>query len=172
MAMTPEPAERDQLPDLDEADLAWLRTAADDLRHHVDDRWVEVSRRILTTALSATRRSRPIRALSATGPVHVNEQVIIAYLREAVDNAVPAATMTGITVHTSGGETFDGLTIEMVAPYGVPLIPLADRTREVAADVLNGILGLLAPPIMVSTMHVHFGDVARLGPPAQDRRSQ
>lgn len=63
----PDPATnpaRAQQPSADErtGDPATLAAATQALRQHVDDRWVEMSDRVLSKALAATRRSLPVSA--------------------------------------------------------------------------------------------------------------
>lgn len=137
--------------------------AAHLLRRHVDSRWVEIADHLLSQALTATRRSYPVRALAAGGRVHVSEQVLVAYLRAAIADVAGAAP-TNIVVRTDAGYRYTGVAIELIAHYGQPLLPIADRVRELAAATLTELLGPVTPQVTVTTMHVHIGDVTETDP--------
>jgi len=93
-------------PSADErtGDPATLAAATQALRQHVDDRWVEMSDRVLSKALAATRRSLPVRAhdLGGGGALYVSEQVLTAYIRDAIA-PMPAAAPTQIHIHADTG---------------------------------------------------------------------
>lgn len=168
MAMTPQDPQRPPLADArrdDEGlDVARLEEAADNLRERSDPRWVEISDRVLAKSLAATRRSRPVRAQARTGHVYVSEQVLIAYLREAIDDAVHDSALAHVGIEIQGRNTFAGATIQLVARFGVELLPIADRVRELARSRLAQLLGDVTPSVRVQTMHVHFCDVVRGDP--------
>lgn len=158
----PEPSSRDEAR-LAQARLeqARLEQATRALRDHVDQRWVEISDRVLATALTVTRRSLPVLAQAPGGPVHVSEQVLVTYLRDAV-SVVADARIEEILIATGDAGTYTGVTISISARYGMPLLPIADRIRDLATARLQNILGPIAPPVTVTTMHVHIADVHRV----------
>jgi hypothetical protein len=144
-----------------------LRRATEALRAVDDDRWVEIAPRILQTALGASRRTRPVRATAASGPLQISDRVIVEYLREALDGAVPGAAVDRITVRLAGRDTFDGLVIELLVRYGVAVIPVADLVREIASGVLRR-LGVESVEVSIRTTHVHVVDVTRTDPNTYD----
>lgn len=166
MAMNPTDRTR-PTDDGSERDDAVLLRATEALRAVDDDRWVEVAPRVLQAALGASRRTRPVRASAASGPLQISDQVIVSYLRDALDGAVPGTAVDRITVRLAGRDTFDGLLIEMLVQYGVAVIPVADRVREIAADVLRR-LGVESVEVSISTTHVHVLDVTRADPHTHD----
>lgn len=167
--MTPcHPPEADENP----AGVAVLEAATADLRAAGDSRWIEVSDRVLAKAMTATRRSHPVRAQATSGPVHVSEQVLVTHLRAAVDEQVPGSAPVHIYVHTSGQDRFSGTTVCLVAEYGRPLLPIADRVRDVVHTELSTLLGPVIPKVSEHTMHVHFCGVTEGHPhrlPAEGR---
>ena len=170
MAMTPDEASRPMIgADLPGEDV--LAAAAADLRDRVDPRWVAISDRVLASALTATRRSRPLRAQAASGPVSVSEQVLIAHVRHALDGRVPGTAVAAIHVNIEGRDSFSGLIIEIVAEYGRPLLPLADRVHALAAAELVSVLGPLDPLVSVRATHVHVNDVTRGDPQEADSKA-
>lgn len=76
MEMTPDMPRREPLPG-DPPQASALGLAAAALRRRADERWVEVSDRVVSRAMTVTRRSQPIRAQASTGPIQVSEQVVI-----------------------------------------------------------------------------------------------
>ena len=171
MAMNPAPP-RSTVgtdPREDTPEDALLAEAAQSLRARVDPRWVEISDRVLAKVLTATRRSHPVRAAARTGPVHVSEQVLIAYLRDAIDGQVPGSALAGVHVEIEGRDTFSGVTIQVLVQYGRPILPMADRIHEIAAGRLAELLGALAPPVDVRATHVHVSDVTRGDPQTAHR---
>ena len=159
----PEDAPEDG-PQLSARDEALLAEAAQSLRRHTDARWVEVSSTILSSALRATRRSRPVRAGAPGGTVHISEQVIVSYLREALDGHIPGTAIAGIHLDIADHDTFNGVLIDMIIQYGTEILPVADHTRAIAATVLEELLGPLADGIYIRTSHVHVSDVTTHDP--------
>jgi len=94
--------------------------------------------------------------------VHVSQQVVVGYLRDAVD-AVDDCEVVTIRVD-SDGDVCTGVVIALAVRYGTPLIPLADRVRERAEGRLQELLGPVAPPVTVAHLHVHVVDVTRGDP--------
>ena len=137
---------------------AMLEQATQSLRDHADQRWVQISGRVRNRALRATRTSLPVRAQAATGPVHISEQVLITYVRDAI-STVRHAKIQDVNITTEGIDTYTGVTITIWARYGAPLIPIADTIRDLANQRLTQLLGPIAPPVSVSTMVVHIEDV-------------
>jgi len=135
-----------------------LEQATQSLRDHVDQRWVQISDRVRSRALGATRTSLPVRAQAATGPVHISEQVLITYLRDAI-STVAHAKIQDIIITTEGVDTYTGVTIIIWARFGAALIPIADAIRDLANQRLTQLLGPIAPPVSVTTMAVHVEDV-------------
>lgn len=157
MAMNSPEAQRPD-PHVPAQDEALLREATTALQAVADDRWVEIAPRILERALMASRRSRPIRATAPSGPIQISEQVIVSYLQDALDGAVAGSAVAGISVQLAGRNSFDGVLIELLVQFGLPILPLADRVRAIAADVLTT-LGVDSAQIFISTAHVHVTDV-------------
>ncbi len=130
------------------------------LRDHVDDRWVEIADRVLARALTATRRSLPVRAHSDNGGLHFSEQVLVAMVRDAVSGVVEAA-VDQVQIETNDRDVYTGVTIQVVAEFGAPLLEVADEIRDLAAQRLEELLGPVSPPVTVTTMHVHVDDVTK-----------
>ncbi len=147
-----------------------LRDAAAILRERVDERWVEISDRVLAKALAATRRSHPVRAHAPGGPIQVSEQVLIAHLRDAVDGRVAGSAVERIHVEIEDRDTFARVIIEVIAQYGEALLPIADQIHALAASELSTLLGPLAPQVSVRATHVHFSDVVRGDPQSSTSR--
>ncbi|WP_380168887.1 hypothetical protein [Jannaschia sp. R86511] len=145
-----------------------LRSAIESLRSRRDPRWVEVSDRILDTALRATRPSASVVVSTPTGPVRVSEQVITAYLRDALDAAIPGVAMMRLVLQVEGRDHLGGLTICMVARYGTNLLLAADRTRDLTRVALETVLGPNSVAVEVAPMRVHFEDVLPGDPAVED----
>lgn len=154
MALTPD---SERIPEED----AILRAAASMLRAQADERWVEISDRVLDKALRVTRRSMPVRAASASGPVNVSEQVLITGIRGALE-PVAGAIPTAIRVHTDERNHYTGVLICVTVDFDSPILPAADDIRDRAEQALTTMLGPITPPVTVSTMHVHVDDVEHL----------
>ncbi len=168
-----------EVPSDDLAVQARLREAADDLRAHVDERWVEVANVVLSRALTATRPSPPVRAQAPTGPVEIAEQVLVSYLRDSIDQLDDCEVVTiGIDTRPEHGidgrgEVCTGVLVALAVRYQTVLIPLADRVREVAVSRLAQMLGPVEPAVSVSVVHVHIADVTRGDPKlTTDERSR
>ena len=141
-----------------------LARAASEIRRQANQRWVEIADRVTAAALSATRTSTPIRASAPGGRVWIAEQVLVAYLRQAVDDEVPDAAATAISVRVAGRETLDSVGIHLTVRYGTLLLPIADHARTVAARVLTDLLGPVDSEVDSRAMHVHIADVTRGDP--------
>ena len=136
---------------------ALLRTAAADLRSHVEARWVEVADALTSRALRASRPSPPVWAQAPSGPVRVAEQVVVTYLRDRL-NPVAGCEVHNVRLEVRE-ERCTGVVIVVVAQFGQRLIPLADDLRTRAESVLAEVLGQDMAPVTVTQMHVHVADV-------------
>lgn len=139
-----------------------LARAADELRGHQDQRWVEIEDLVLSRILLATRRSRPVRAETPDadndGRTYVSEAVLTAYLADALDD-IPGSAVDEFLIATDRDNNYTGITIVVCVQFGQIIIPLADRLRQAAESVLTTLLGASSPPITVTGMHVHVDDV-------------
>ena len=158
MAMTPDHNTRE--PGTQHATA--LDTAADGLRHHTDDRWVEIADNMLNQALRTSRASHPVRGVTPNSSFHVSEQVLTSAVHASLD-AVDHCEANAIDIHTDG-DTYTGITVAITAQYGQRLIAVADQVREQAQHQLTQILGPVDPPVTVTTMHVHISDISTQNP--------
>jgi len=143
---------------------AALKTASAALRAHADQRWVEISDRVLAKAMTATRRSHPIRAHASSGAIQISEQALISYLRAAIDATVPGTALAHISLQVTGRDELSGVIIQLIAPYGTPLLTIADDIRTRAIQCLLEVLGPSATPVTVTHLHIHFCDVVETNP--------
>jgi len=134
-----------------------LETAAQALRDHTEERWVEIAESMLARVLATTRPSHPVRGKARAATFHVSEQVLTSYVLDAV-GAIPGVEVDAMRIH-SEQDRYTGIDIVITARYGLPLLPVADIIRQAARDRLVTLLGEQVPPISVSTMHVHVEDV-------------
>ncbi|SDU76866.1 hypothetical protein [Jiangella alkaliphila] len=148
MAMTPDPR---RTPDHQaeagdsrtEPDLTVLDDAAAALRSYTDQSWAGASQRILDHVLTATRRSRPVRGRAATGPFHVSDQVLTAYLRAAVDD-LDDAELTSVRLDLDD-DRLRAVTLGITVRYPEPIHPIAARVRATAMEALRAVLGSAEP---------------------------
>jgi len=143
---------------------AALKAASAALRAQADQRWVEISDRVLAKAMTATRRSHPIRAQASSGAIQISEQALISYLRAAIEATVPGTTLAHISLQVRGRDELSGVIIQLIAQYGTPLLPIADEVRTRAIQCLHQILGPSATPVTVTHLHIHFCDVSETNP--------
>jgi len=143
---------------------AALKTASAALRAQADQRWVEISDRVIAKAITATRRSHPIHAQASSGPIQISEQALISYLRAAINATVPGTALAHISLQARGRDELAGVTIQLIAPYGTPLLPIADDIRTRAIQCLLEVLGPSATPVTVTHLHIHFCDVDETNP--------
>ncbi|MDQ6716003.1 MAG: hypothetical protein M3Z83_07830 [Actinomycetota bacterium] len=141
-----------------------VRRAYLGLRSRLDERWVEIADDVVTTSLTATRRSRPVRAQGTTGPVQISESVLVSYLRDAIDGAVPGSALAGVQLSLGEGHQLVGVLIKLVGQYGLDLIPIADAVRLLAVARLVDLLGPVDTPVTVQALHVHYSDVTKHDP--------
>lgn len=146
-----------------------MGSVAQRLRDHTDDRWVEIESDLLAHVLATSRPSHPLRAQSATGAYAVSEQVLVAYLRDALDRA-PHCEVSAIYVHAYD-DVCTGVTVVMTAQYGHSLLEIADTVRLAADEVIDRVLGNVRPRVTVTDMHVHVDDISRADPKRGDLSS-
>ena len=147
----------DEWPENFESPL--LEAAATALRDRPNDRWVEISTRILSHALTAVRRSKPVRAQASGGVVHISEQVLTAHLQAALDG-ISGIELDRVSFDLDG-DVYRGLELIVTVQYNEPIIPLADAIRNAAAAELTNLLGPVTPAVTVTTMRVHVDDVSQ-----------
>lgn len=140
-------------------DLAALGAAAEQLRGHVDQRWVEVADRVRSRAMFATRRSLPLLAQGRHGPVHVSEQVVVSAIHAAIDD-IPAIAATAIIPTVDPQHRLTGIVLVVTVQHDYRVLPLADEVRNRTEAVLHEILGPVIPLVTVRDLHVHVGDVS------------
>ncbi|MEO7234784.1 MAG: hypothetical protein ABIW80_05365 [Lapillicoccus sp.] len=155
---------RPEAPPEAAARSAALDRAATQSRQRLDARWVEVSDQIVATALTARRRTRPLRAEGRSGPVYVSDQVVVSDLRATIDGAVRGSAVAQVDLEVRQDDRLAGVVVQLVAQYGVALVPMADRVRELTRRRLAELLGPVPLPVTVRTMRVHFRDVTREDP--------
>ena len=137
---------------------ALLAQAARTLREHTDGGWVALRDDVVATAVRAFRPSAPIRGHLAGGELWVASTVLVAQVRDAVAG-VPDAGTVRITCTTTPHSDLDRVTIELVALYGTPLVPVADEVRRLAAAAVARTLGLVEPPLDRIRVDVSVQDV-------------
>lgn len=144
-------------------DDAVLDRATQALRRHTDQGWTLVRENALLKALSAFRPSAPVRGRTTTptGVVEyfVASDVLVTPLREVVV-AVPSASPLTITCSTDDHDRLVTVTIEILAAFDEPLLPLASVVRRMATSHLATVLGDLAPEADAVTVDVAITDVA------------
>lgn len=143
-------------------DDAVLDRATQALRRHTDQGWVLVRENVLLKALSAFRPSAPVRGrtTSPRGPVEytVTADVVVSSLREAV-TAVPHAAPLSISCSTDEQDRLAVVTVEILASFDEPLLPLSDAVRHAATARLSALLGDLAPPDRAVAVDLAITDV-------------
>lgn len=155
MAMNPPPEQPpSEAPTREELDL---QLAVQELRDHTDARWVEIADSMLVDVISKARPSHPVRGAVGPAEFHVSEQVIRAYVLDAIDS-VPDVDVDDIRVQADK-DRYTGITVVITARHGLPLVPAADAIRSATRTCLVDLLGEQVPPITVSRMHVHVENV-------------
>lgn len=132
-----------------------------------DARWVQIADRVITTALTAPRRSLPVRAQASSGPVYLSEHALVSVIRAALDGALQRCALREVHLHVDRTGGLEALDLVLVAQYGQPLLPMADLARDLTLHVLRDNLGTVTPQPSVRTMWVHFDDVT-VGDPNLD----
>ena len=134
-----------------------LAQAARTLREHTDSGWVAL-RDDVVAAVRAFRPSAPVRGRLPGGELSVASTALVARVRDALAD-LPRAGALRITCTTTPDDDLDRLTVEVVALYGTPLLPLADEVRRRAATAVAETLGLTDPPLARVRVDVSVGDV-------------
>lgn len=135
-----------------------LAQAARTLREHTDAGWVAVRQDVVAAAVRAFRPSAPVRGHLHGGELWVASTVLVSRVREAIAGVAGGGPLR-IACTTTATDDLDRLTIELVALYGTPLVPLADEVRRVAADAVAATLGTDPPPADRIVVDVSIGDV-------------
>lgn len=136
-----------------------LQEAIGQLTAQADQRWVEVSDRVLASVMQAVRPGDTVRVVAPSGPAFVSETVLISYLRATIDGQVSGSAVAGVHIMIAQGNLYDGVLIELIAQYGRGLLDIADQVREIATATLTQLLGDQAPPVTVKPVHIHYSDV-------------
>ena len=84
--------------------------------------------------------------------------VLVSRVRSAVAEVADAGALR-ITCTTTADDELDRLTVELVALYGTPLVPLADEVRRAAATAVAETLGLADAPVDRVRVDVSVQDV-------------
>ena len=135
-----------------------LTQAARTRREHTDLGWVARRDDVVAAAVRAFRPSAPVHGSLPGGTLLVASTVVVSRVRAALD-AVPDVGALRITCTTTADDELDRLTVELVALYGTPLVPLADEVRRVAAVAVAETLGLTSPPMDRVRVDVSVQDV-------------
>ena len=135
-----------------------LTRAARTLREHTDDGWVALRDDVVAAAVRAFRPSAPVRGALPGGSLFVASTVVVSRVHAALE-AVPNVGALRITCTTTADDELDRLTVELVALYGTPLVPMAHEVRRLAADVVAETLGLTSPPVDRVRVDVSVQDV-------------
>lgn len=147
-------------------DTAVVDRAASALRAYTDHGWSEASRRILHTVLTATRRSRPVRARGDEGDFHVSDQVVTTYLQVAIDG-IDGVEATHIGLELDG-DVLVALDLAIAVTYPDVIMPLAYAARRAAHTCVRDVLGDVEPALDGRRIHVLVHDVY---PPADQAES-
>lgn len=144
------------------SDDAILERATQALRRHTDQGWTLVRENVLLKALSAFRPSAPVRGRTATpagtADYFVTADVLVAALRD-VTSSVPGAVPLVITCSTDDDDRLSTVTLEILAAFDEPLLPLAAAVRRAVAAHLSTLLGELAPPAEAVDIDIAITDV-------------
>ncbi len=137
----------------------YVQRAAEQLKGRTRTRAVEIADDVLRNAMSAHRRSLPVRAHPSHDFVRISDQVIIATLRRRIDAALPSAAVGRIYLLVDRHESLQELTIELFARYGEVLLEVADQARLIADRLLTELLGQAESPVSILISHVHVSDI-------------
>ncbi len=135
-----------------------LTEATRALREHTDAGWVALRDDVVAAAVRAFRPSAPVRGRLPGGELWVTSTVLVGQVRAALDG-LPDAAASRITCSTTPDGDLDRLTVEVVALYGTPLVPLATRIRIAAAAAVATTLGTADPPVSRIHVDVSVADV-------------
>lgn len=158
MAMKPSQDDDGRVPGAArEPDAAIVDEAAAALRSYADRAWAGASRRILDHVLTATRRSRPVRAASPDGTVHVSDQVVTMHLADAVDD-LPDVRLTRARLDLRD-DLLVAITVGVSVRYPERIHPLADEVRRRVVARVQEVLGPVRPPVTTADVAVEVDDV-------------
>ena len=135
-----------------------LAQAARTLREHTDSGWVALRDDVVAAAVRAFRPSAPVRGVLPDGALLVASTVLVSRVHTALATVADAGVLR-ITCTTTAEDELDRLTVELVALYGTPLVPLADEVRRLAAAAVAETLGLSSPPVDRVRVDVSVRDV-------------
>ncbi|WP_156374098.1 hypothetical protein [Cellulomonas sp. Leaf334] len=135
-----------------------LTQAARTLREHTDSGWVALRDDVVAVAVRAFRPSAPVRGSLPGAELFVASTVVVARVGATLA-AVPDVGVLRITCTTTADDDLDRLTVEVIALYGTPLVPLADEVRRLAAAAVAETLGLTDPPVDRIRVDVSVQDV-------------
>lgn len=135
-----------------------LAQAARTLREHTDSGWIALRDDVVAAAVRAFRPSAPIRGRLPHGELWVGSTALVSRVREALADLAGAGTLR-ITCTTTPEHELDRLTVEIVALYLTPLLPLADEIRRTAAAAIAETLGVDVPPVQRVLVDVSVQDV-------------
>ena len=148
-----------------------LLRATGELHARSSERWVEVADDVLSAVLSASRRSMPVlvQVVENGATVSLSEQVVVTRLRAALDAHLTHAATARIHLEVARDQRLRQVTVELLAQYGAPLVPLADEARGVVkAQLATWMTGEPAGAVVVRPAHVHIGDVVTGNPHLND----
>jgi hypothetical protein len=135
-----------------------LDRATATLRRHTDRGWVAVRDDLLARALALFRPTAPIRGAQRSGEYFISAGVLTSLLREDVA-ALSTAGATHVSCTTDARHALRDVTIELIALYGAPLVPLAEKVRARAATTLAEVLGLTPEQLGDIPVHVGITDI-------------
>ena len=93
------------------------------------------------------------------GVFFIAADAVTAELRQVIDD-VPQVVAQRISCVTGDGDELESVIVELIAAYGAPLLPTADRVHTVTLHRLQQLLGDFAPGEGQVHTHVHVGDVS------------
>lgn len=138
-----------------------LSRAVEVLRSDADRQWHDVSDRVVRQAMTATRRSAPVRAAGAVGITQVSEAVLVTQIRRALTH-LEGGSVCDIRVSTDASDAYESVLVLVRVDFGTPIRLLADLVMECTVEALRTTLGPITPTVSVDTLHVHVQDVRAL----------
>lgn len=136
-----------------------LARAADGLRRHQDERWDEVSGRVLARLRSIPLRRESVRGIAPSGPFDVSESVVVSHVSASVEAAVPEAVVVAVRLAVTARRALAGVVVEVAVDFASPVGPLADRIRATVLAVLPDVLGAAAGPEAPVPVEVRVVDI-------------
>ncbi|WP_445257771.1 hypothetical protein [Nocardioides aurantiacus] len=127
-------------------------------------RAVEIADRVLQLSLRTPRPATLVRGRGATSFLRVSSLVLVERIREHVDRSLDGGAVGRVLLDVERDGRLEAVTIELLVRYGSDILQLGDRTRRLAAEVLEDTLGAPdagAEPVRMTTTvsHVHVSDV-------------